>query len=556
MQMLIVLPQPPLALPAHVHLEGTILPRGFFLGLGLIYLAALALDRLAEHLRVPSAVAILLLGLALPSAILAQAQPISPIEVETLHRVSLALLIFYAGLSTDLSRIRGMVATGLRLGTLGALITLLITGLALLLLRPALAGGLPLEVVWLVAACLVATDSGALEDLLAALGPRVSERLRQLLQFEAALSTLTALLSFGFLAGVFQGHGHSGHEALHGAFGAMVRMQLGAVALHLLAGLTAGALVGGLATLGRSFGGLVRSEQQLLLVAISLAFVAYGLGQLLGGGGLMAVFTAGVFLTNTQAPNRFPPHALERVQQPFNTAAEITVLLLLGLLVKPEELLTVLPLGVPLTLVLIVARWAGVWAVLPNRCFSSRDRRIVAVCGIRGAVPLALAVSLSLELPHLRGLSEATAEPLSQRLLALIFAVVLIDLLLKSVLMRLYPGSGVHPQQIKGPVRIDPTLNITDARLGMPGEQGEATSAGPGNPFRTQPEHADIMRQAVLSIQQLVHDQPDVAAVLRSTTSTDGARKVLLSHGIEISNDALWRHRGSLFKDGQPTWRG
>jgi hypothetical protein len=99
-------------------------------------------------------------------------------------------------------------------------------------------------------------------------------------------------------------------------------------------------------------------------------------------------------------------------------------------------------------------------------------------------------------------------------------------------------------------------LNVITARISMPGEQGNATSAGAGNPFRAQPEHAEIVRQAIESIQQLVHDQPDVAAVLRSTTSTDGARKVLLDHGIEISTDALWRHRGSLFKGGQPTWRG
>lgn len=426
--------------PTHAHLAGTLLPRGFFLGLGLIYLAALALDRLAERLNVPAAVAILLLGLALPSGILAQAQPFGALQVETVHRVSLALLIFYAGLGTDLRRIRGMVATGLRLGTVGALITLLITGLSLLLLRPTLAGGLPLAAVWLVACCLVPTDSGALEDLLGALGPRVSGRLTHLLQFEAALSTLTALLCFGFLAGVFQGHGHSEHQALHGAMGATVTAQLGAVALHLLAGLAAGSLVGVLAP--RLIDTLVRSEQQLLLVAISLAFVAYGLGQLLGGGGLMAVFAAGVCLANGHEPSsRFQPHALARVMHPFNTAAELTVLLLLGLLVEPSQLLTVLPLAIPLAIVLPLARWAGVGAVLPAPSFPRRERLIVTGCGLRAAVPLALAVSMAEELPHLRGLSAATAETLAPRLLALIFAVVLIHLLLQSVAMRrLLPG--------------------------------------------------------------------------------------------------------------------
>jgi len=39
-----------LAQVSHPHLEGTILPRGLFLGLGLIYLLVLGLDRLCERL--------------------------------------------------------------------------------------------------------------------------------------------------------------------------------------------------------------------------------------------------------------------------------------------------------------------------------------------------------------------------------------------------------------------------------------------------------------------------------------------------------------------------
>ena len=108
--LLIALPLP------HAHLQGTLLPRGFFLGLGLIYLAALAVDRLAANWRLPGAAAVLLLGLVIPTEWLTQDQPLGPLQVETLHRVSLALLIFYAGLKTDLRRIRGMTAAGLRLG--------------------------------------------------------------------------------------------------------------------------------------------------------------------------------------------------------------------------------------------------------------------------------------------------------------------------------------------------------------------------------------------------------------------------------------------------------
>ena len=103
------MPCPPLAQPllitaataAHAHAADTLLPRGFFLALGLIYLASLALDRLAERLRLPAAAAILLLGLALHD-LTAGFQHIRPEQVSTAERISLALLIFYAGLGTDL----------------------------------------------------------------------------------------------------------------------------------------------------------------------------------------------------------------------------------------------------------------------------------------------------------------------------------------------------------------------------------------------------------------------------------------------------------------------
>jgi cell volume regulation protein A len=415
----------------HAHLAGTLLPRGFFLGLGLIYLAALALDRLAARWRLPGAAAILLLGLLIPIQLLAQAQPLGALQLETLHRVSLALLIFYAGLRTDLRRIRGMAGAGLRLGSLGVLITVAITALALLALAPA---GLPASAALLTVCCLGATDSGALEDLLEALRQPIGARFSHLLQFEAALSTLTTLLAFSFLVSILQGAGQEGHEALHGAVIGEVPQQLAALGLHLIGGAAAGLLVGLVAP--RLIDALVRSEPQLLLVTVALAFVTYGFGQILGGGGLVAVFVAGVCFSNGRYRNgRFEPQALTRVMHPFNTAAEITVLLLLGLLVRPAALLTMLPLGLALAVVLLLARLAAVRLLLPPPATSGRERLVVTGCGLRAAVPLALAVSMSEELPHLRGLTPELAETLGPQLLALVFVVVLADLLLQTWLM-------------------------------------------------------------------------------------------------------------------------
>ena len=432
---------PLLSVSAQVHATGTLLPRGFFLALGLIYLIALGLDRLADRLHLPASAAILLLGLGLHD-LLAGWHHIGPEHVETVERVSLALLFFYAGLGTDLRRIRGTVGAALRLGILGVLITLGLTGVMLLFLPGPLAsglrwggGGMPVAVALLAASCLTSIDSQALEDLLKGLGQSISSRLTHLLQFEAAMSTLISLLSFTFIAGLFQVHGHSSHLDLHPEVALTMPTQLLVVGRFVVAGLLSGAVVGALAP--PLIDRMVRSDANLLLVAIALAFVAYGLGQWLGGGGMLAVFSTGVWLSNGRYHlKRFDQHALHRALHPFNTAAEFSVLLLLGLTVAPESLLQATPLAMLLALALPLARLLAVALALPRGTFRPDERLVVACGGVRGAVPLGLALALVEELPHLPGLSAGMAEPLGANLVAVIFLVVLINLLLQTGLMR------------------------------------------------------------------------------------------------------------------------
>ncbi|MCP9882017.1 hypothetical protein KBY65_05935 [Cyanobium sp. Alchichica 3B3-8F6] len=85
----------------------------------------------------------------------------------------------------------------------------------------------------------------------------------------------------------------------------------------------------------------------------------------------------------------------------------------------------------------------------------------------------------------------------------------------------------------------------------------DSTQASPQDEdFQAHPEHAAAVNAALDAIQHLIDEQPEFADFLRLTTSTEDVRQALHNHGIEITNEALWRHRGSLLKDGQPTWRG
>jgi hypothetical protein len=61
---------------------------------------------------------------------------------------------------------------------------------------------------------------------------------------------------------------------------------------------------------------------------------------------------------------------------------------------------------------------------------------------------------------------------------------------------------------------------------------------------------------ALHQLKELVQSDPAFAQVLRATESTEAAARLAAEHGIAVSPEALWRHRGTLVSGGMPTWRG
>jgi len=425
------------------HSPGTLLPRGFFLFLGLLFLLALAADRWATKLGVPAALTVLVVGLLVnfnDGDFLA----LDHAQVETLHVMSLALILFYSGLKTDLRRIRGHLTFGLLLSTVGVVLTLFFLGFWLVWLGSP--GGDLLVLGWqkcmpwgaglLTAACLMATDGSATEDLLQSLRRWLPLDVSDVLQFEAALTNLAAILCFGFITAFFQGQGQVGHGDLHAADTSGIVQDLLNVLKHLLAGVVAGMLVGFGA--GVLIDRLLREHSQLLILAISVAFVAYGLGNLLGGGGIMAVFVCGLVMSNWHYRDSWVNHeALQKVLLPFNTLAEYTILLLMAFLVHPEQMVGILPLGLATGLILLfVVRPLAVLIIHRSSQLNRGELIAISFCGVRATVPLALSLSLVFEVPKLRGVGPAIAEPLAQNLASVVFIVILVDLVIQGLLAR------------------------------------------------------------------------------------------------------------------------
>ncbi|MFN5221069.1 MAG: cation:proton antiporter [Cyanobacteriota bacterium] len=428
----------------NAYLPGTLLPRGFFLILGVLYLGALAVDRLSERLRMPASLGVLLLGFSL-HAVHPDFHRVTHQQVESLHLFSLALLLFYAGLKTDLNRIRGTLGFGLKLASLGSVVTVvLFSGTLIWWGRPLTGAGadlllspIPWSAALVTASCLVAIDASATDDLLESLDHSFPARLRHLLHFESSLTTLAALICFGFLVSMLEVNGHAGHADFHPARIGPQGVPLLDVLRHLISGILAGLLVGiGARPL---INRLVRAQEHLLIMTISLAFITYGLGQFFGGGGMVAVFISGLLLGNWHyRSSRFDQKAMREVMLPFNTGAEFTILLLLGILVSPADVLTMLPLGICLALVLLlVIRPVSLWISSRGSKVEPAELLLLSFGGVRAGVSLALAMGLHQELSHLRGVMTPQAEDLAANLTATVFVVVLVATLLQALLLPL-----------------------------------------------------------------------------------------------------------------------
>lgn len=57
-------------------------------------------------------------------------------------------------------------------------------------------------------------------------------------------------------------------------------------------------------------------------------------------------------------------------------------------------------------------------------------------------------------------------------------------------------------------------------------------------------------------LKELLREDPVFAESLRCTDTTEEAAQLACDHGVAVTQEALWRNRGTLVSGGRPTWRG
>jgi CPA1 family monovalent cation:H+ antiporter len=373
------------------------------------------------HLRVPYTVGLVLAGIVLGAVGVLPATTFNP---DLVLLVLLPPLLFEAAYALEWDRLRRVVVAMVSLATVGVILSAAVTA-----------------AIAIVALQLSVGDAAILGVLVAATDPvaviaffreaKVDRDLVTLVEGESLLNDGTVVV----LVSVVVAWLGRGQISVPGAIGQFLLVSLGGIAV--------GGLVG--------FAGAVmtpRRDDFLLEATISLT-VAYGsylLALQLGMSGILATVGAGAVLGTVSSRRGLSPTTRELIDKLWEFLAFVAnsfVFLLLGIAVSPAGLSKIIPSIVLGVAAALAGRIACVYLVggAVNRATGQpclRWQHILVVGGLRGALPVVIAISL--------GSSSPALLPVADLVLGIVVvSLVLQGLALEPMIRRLLPQEPPAP---------------------------------------------------------------------------------------------------------------
>ncbi|MDO8825360.1 potassium/proton antiporter [Methylophaga sp.] len=343
----------------------------FLLG-GLLITLSILGSRLSSKFGLPLLIIFLVLGM------LAGEEGILGIEFDDysmaflIGHLALAMILLDGGLRTRLKTFRAGFKPALSLATLGVLLTSGSVGLlAMWVFDLSLFEGL------LIGAIIGSTDAAAVFSMLSGRGINLNERVGATLEIESGTNDPMAIFLTIMLV-----------EVLVGEIGGpldTVLFLLQQFGFGLIIGIGGGWLI------ARLLSWLDLAPGLYAMLALALGFSVFGLTGAVGGSGFLAIYLCGLMIGNR--PGRHLNFILP-VHDGLAWLSQIGLFLILGLLVNPSELIEyALPaLVIALALIFIARPVAVVLSVKPFFRFRWREIGFISWVGLRGAVPIVLAI--------------------------------------------------------------------------------------------------------------------------------------------------------------------
>ncbi|HIW26878.1 MAG TPA: potassium/proton antiporter [Candidatus Lawsonibacter pullicola] len=369
--------------------------------MGCVILLCTLMGRYLDRLAVPSLLIFIALGMCFGENGLLRIPFDDYDAANVICSASLIFIMFYGGFGTNLNAARPVVVQSVVLSTLGVAGTAgAVAAFAHLVL------GLPWVESFLIGSVISSTDAASVFNILRSKKLALKYHTDSLLEIESGSNDPISYMLTTVAVGIMGGQD---------VFIPLLLVQQ--IAIGALGGLLLGKLA--IWSLRR---GMFPSEQSQTIFVFAVVILSYALPTVLGGNGYLSSYLCGIYMGSTKLPQK---RNLVHFFDVVTDVAQVLIFFLLGLLVTPVELPSVLlPALAIMVFLTFVARPAVVSVLMLPFHPSPAQVGVVSWAGLRGVASIVFAIMAVLQGAETR-----------YNLFNLVFCIVLLSISLQGSLL-------------------------------------------------------------------------------------------------------------------------